>query len=141
MWRFLSITAATALAAAVASATPLTGRPGALMSSKAITPGSWNVVFDDGSSHRICLADIEPLIQLAHAGPSCSRFVIQDERDRATVHYTCPGNGWGRTSIVIETPRLVRISSQGIAARTPFAFDAEARRVGECQGSRPRQPN
>jgi hypothetical protein len=139
--RFLSITAAAALAATAAPAAPLAGKPGALISSKAITPGSWNVIFDDGSSRRMCLSDIEPLIQLSHAGPSCGRFVIQDEKDRATVHYTCPGNGWGRTSVVIETPRLVRISSQGIVGRTPFAFDAEARRVGECQGSRLGQPN
>ena len=90
------------------------------------------MVFDDGTSRRMCLEGIEPLIQLAHAGPVCSRFVIADQPDRATVHYTCPGAGWGRTSVLVETPRLARINSQGISGRAPFALVAEARRVGDC---------
>jgi len=67
-------------------------------------------------------------------------LVIKDDSDRATVHYTCPGLGWGRTSLLVETPRLVRINSQGIAGRAPFAFDAEARRTGECDGPPIRRP-
>lgn len=109
-------------------------RPGALAVQHAVAPGSWNIQFDDGTSRRMCLQDIEPLVQLSHPGPVCGRFVITDAADRATVHYTCPGAGWGRTSLLVETPRLVRINSQGIAGRMPFAFDAEARRVGECDG-------
>jgi hypothetical protein len=109
-------------------------RPGALAVEHAVAPGSWNIQFDDGTSRRMCLQDIEPLVQLSHPGPVCGRFVITDAADRATVHYTCPGAGWGRTSLLVETPRLVRINSQGIAGRMPFAFDAEARRVGECDG-------
>jgi hypothetical protein len=117
---------------AVAATSP--AKPGALAAAHAITPGSWTVTFDDGTARRMCLEDVDPLVQLAHAGPSCGRFVITDEPDRATVHYTCPGLGWGRTSLLVETPRLVRINSQGITGRAPFAFDAEARRTGECDG-------
>jgi len=123
---------------AVAATVP--GKPGTLASARAIAPGSWTVAFDDGTSRRMCLEDIEPLLQLAHAGPPCGRLVIKDDSDRATVHYTCPGLGWGRTSLLVETPRLVRINSQGIAGRAPFAFDAEARRTGECDGPPIRRP-
>jgi hypothetical protein len=50
----------------------------------------------------------------------------------ATVHYSCPGSGWGRTTVRVETPRLARVETQGIAGKAPFAFTAEARRVGAC---------
>jgi hypothetical protein len=133
------------IVAACASAIPALAdtppaRPGALASAHAISPGSWNLVFDDGTSRRICLQDIEPLIQLAHAGPTCGRLVITDQRNTTTVHYSCPGNGWGRTSLLVETPRLVRVNSQGIFGRAPFAFVAEARRVGECDPPPARAP-
>ncbi len=129
---FATMLFAVSLAAMPAMAQTPPARPGALAAQHAAAAGSWNIVFDDGTSRRVCLRDIEPLIQLAHPGPTCGRFVITDAADRATVHYTCPGAGWGRTSLLVETPRLVRINSQGIVNRMPFAFDAEARRVGEC---------
>jgi len=124
------------LAATVASP----GAPSQLASAHAITPGSWTITQDDGSVRRMCLQDIEPLVQVAHPGPACGRLIIADKADRATVHYTCPGSGWGRTSLLVETPRLVRINSQGITGRMPFAFDAEARRTGECDSPPIRHP-
>jgi hypothetical protein len=137
--RFLAAIAAVALChAPTGAATPSVAAP--LAASRAITPGSWNIAYDDGTSLRLCLQDAEPLIQLAHPGPTCGRLVIQDEANRATVHYSCPGAGWGRTSMLVETPRLVRINSQGIAGKMPFAFDAEARRVGACEGSSVSRP-
>lgn len=132
--RFIILIAATCAAIPALADAPL-AKPGVLASAKAIVAGSWNVVFDDGTSRRICLQDIEPLVQLAHAGPTCGRLVITDQPGTATVHYSCPGMGWGRTSLLVETPRLVRINSQGIFGRAPFAFVAEARRVGECDSS------
>jgi hypothetical protein len=48
------------------------------------------------------------------------------------VQYTCRGRGYGRTHIRRETSRLVQIDTQGIADGRPFAFAAEARRVGDC---------
>lgn len=125
--------AASLVAVPAVAETPL-ARQGALATQHGVAAGSWTITFDDGSSRRICLQDIDPLIQLAHPGPTCGRLVITDVADRATVHYTCPGAGWGRTSLLVETARLVRINSQGIAGRMPFAFEAEARRVGECDG-------
>lgn len=130
-WTLILLLAGTAAAPA---------KPGELASAHAITPGSWTITMDDGSSRRMCLQDIDPLVQIAHAGPSCGRLIITDEPDRATLHYTCPGAGWGRTSLLVETPRLVRINSQGITGRVPFAFDAEARRSGECDSPPARRP-
>ena len=42
------------------------------------------------------------------------------------------GRGYGRTSIRLETDRLVQIRTQGIADGLPFEYSAEARRVGDC---------
>jgi hypothetical protein len=134
--RFAAI-AACAVMNTVGQAAP--PEKGVLESSDAITSGSWNIAFDDGTSRKMCIEDVQPLLQLAHAGPACGRLVIEDKPDRATVHYTCPGAGWGRTSVLVETPRLVRINSQGIASRMPFAFDAEARRIGPCESMAPRK--
>jgi hypothetical protein len=48
------------------------------------------------------------------------------------VHYTCPGAGHGRTTVRVETPRLVQIESQGMARNEPFAIRLEGRRTGNC---------
>ncbi len=45
--------------------------------------------------------------------------------------------GSGRTTIRVETPRLVQIETQGIADQSPFAFSAEARRIGTCTAPSP----
>jgi hypothetical protein len=71
-------------------------------------------------------------MQLQHGATACSRLVIGNEKASATVHYSCPGAGWGRTTLRVETPRLARIDTQGIANNAPFAFSAEARRIGAC---------
>lgn len=134
---FSAVAALVAIATAGHASAP--GSVAALASSKAVMPGSWTIAYDDGTSRKICIADIQPFVQLAHAGPVCGRLIIEDEPDRFTVHYTCPGAGWGRTSLLVETSRLVRINSQGIAGRMPFAFEAEARRIGPCESASPRK--
>jgi hypothetical protein len=67
---------------------------------------------------------------------ACSRLVIENERTSATVHYSCPGAGWGRTTLRITTPRSARIDTQGIAANAPFDVSVDARRTGDC-GTKP----
>ena len=69
---------------------------------------------------------------MRHAETNCSRFVVEDERDKVTIQYTCPGNGYGRTDIRMETGGLVQIESQGIVSGAPFQFAAEARHTGNC---------
>lgn len=96
--------------------------------------GQWSVVSRDGGPSRtICLGDTAQLIQLRHAGSSCSRYVVEDAADKVTVQYTCKGNGYGRTSIRKETNALIQIESQGIQGGLPFQFKAEARRTGACK--------
>jgi hypothetical protein len=100
-----------------------------------IDPGMWEVRERDTSRtvRRICLESGRPLIQLKHPNTLCRSFVVNDENRFVTVHYTCPGAGYGRTQIRLESAQLVQVDSQGIAQGFPFDFTAEARRVGSCR--------
>ena len=98
-----------------------------------VEKGQWQLVETGGPRRLICLSDPATLLQLHNRGASCSRFVIDNTPGVATVHYTCPGAGHGRTTVTVETPRLVRVQSQGLDAGTPFDQDIEGRRVGECR--------
>jgi hypothetical protein len=95
--------------------------------------GEWTVRFRNGASARkICVRSGIELLQLQHTGQSCSRFVVDDDASEATVQYTCPGNGYGRTKIRMETSTLAQIESQGIVDGRPFEFSSEARHTGPC---------
>lgn len=99
-----------------------------------IETGQWQLR-ESGSTaagRSICVSDPAVLLQIGHVGAQCSRFVIADTPDSATVHYTCPGAGHGRTALTLETPRLLRLQTQGMAGGAPFDLDYEARRVGAC---------
>lgn len=82
---------------------------------------------------KLCVADPSMLVQIQHGGGSCSRFVIDSQPNRATIHYTCPGAGHGRTSIRVETSHILQIESQGIANNAPFNVSYEARHAGACR--------
>jgi hypothetical protein len=96
--------------------------------------GSWELRVRDepGVPKRLCLRDGRKLVQLRHRGLNCERLVVEDTASEITVQYTCPGRGYGRTQIRRESESLVQIDSQGIAEGLPFAFAAEARRIGSC---------
>ena len=95
--------------------------------------GRW-VVSDSeaGERHSVCLGDPMTLVRLEHPGGVCSGELLASEASGGTIQYRCPGRGFGHTSIRVETPRLVRVDTQGLADGRPFAYRAEARRVGEC---------
>jgi hypothetical protein len=98
-----------------------------------LAKGEWTIKHRDGSpDRRICVKSGAELIQLRHRQSDCSQFVVEDGAARVTVQYTCPGNGYGRTSIRRETPALVQLESQGIHDGMPFQLVAEARRTGDC---------
>lgn len=95
--------------------------------------GRWQIrETESGEARMVCLGDPIVLVQLEHRGVSCGREVLTSEAGGGTVHYTCPGRGFGHTSIRVETPRLARIDTQGLVDGRPFAYRAEARKVGSC---------
>lgn len=98
----------------------------------AITPGKWTVQVRDGATRTLCIPDALPLIQLAHPQSGCRRLMIVDRRDSATIQYSCPAAGWGRTSIRIDSPRRVEIDTQGIVQNQPYAYQASAHYTGYC---------
>lgn len=101
-----------------------------------LAPGLWEVrLHDGGQAERFCLENGRRLIQLRHPNLNCRQFVVEDGPVAVTVHYTCPGQGSGRTHLRFESPRLVQIESSGFASQLPFDFAAEARRVGDCDKS------
>jgi hypothetical protein len=97
--------------------------------------GRWqltNPATPDAAADSICLGDPILLMKLEHQGVTCSHEVVASNATGGAIHYTCPGNGFGRTSIRVETPRLAKIDTQGIASNRPFAYRLQAKRVGPC---------
>lgn len=101
----------------------------------AVEKGPWELhEIGKRGAPRLCVADVSDILQLRHrGGAGCSRFVIANEPRTATVHYTCPGAGHGRTTLAMETPRVMRVDTQGIANNAPFDLLLEARRVPSCR--------
>lgn len=99
----------------------------------ALSPGEWSIRSRGGQELRkICVKNGRELIKLRHSRSRCTTRVLRDNGKSTTVRYTCPGNGYGETTITRETGRLAQIRSQGIEGGSPFDFAAEARRIGSC---------
>ena len=94
--------------------------------------GRWELRDAAGPPRSICLRDPTAFVQLEHSGVSCEQEVVAGDKSGATVQYSCPGRGYGHTSIRIETPRLARIDTQGLIDGRPFSYRVEARKVGSC---------
>ena len=94
--------------------------------------GSWEMRIRGEAPRRMCVRSGRELIQLQHKQSGCSRYVIDDKPGEVTVQYSCPGNGYGRTTIRRENPSLVQIRSQGIQGGMPFSIEGEARKTGSC---------
>ena len=97
-----------------------------------IERGQWLLKERRGGERKICFAGPNSFIQLAHGTTPCEQFVVAQDQRAATVRYTCTGHGQGRTTITVETPRLVRIETQGVLDGSPFEKEYEARRAGAC---------
>lgn len=104
-----------------------------------VQPGQWLLKsrVSAAENRSLCISDVRALLQVQHGATMCNRFVISNTPRETTVHYTCPGSGHGRTTIKVETPRLIQIESQGIARQEPFAVELEGRRIGECKAVTP----
>jgi hypothetical protein len=99
-----------------------------------VAPGNWSL-HENGSTdapRAICVRDAGMLLQVRHGASQCSRFVVDQAPRRTTVHYTCPGLGYGRTTFAVEDEGVIRLQTQGILRGAPFDFDYEARRTGSC---------
>lgn len=105
---------------------------GGLIALGRVQTGQWQLREAGGVNRSLCLRDPVALFQLRNRGGACTRFVIDNSPASATVHYTCPGAGHSRTTVLVETPRLVRIESQGMDGGMPFAVEMEGRRTGAC---------
>src|SRR5688572_6067543 len=96
--------------------------------------GLWQVrdLGSEAEPLAVCIRDPQILAQIEHQGMACEREVIEIGPAGGTIHYTCPGRGFGQTTVRVETPRLARIHTQGIKASQPFDYRLEARRTGSC---------
>lgn len=114
-------------------AAPVVAQGNGLAMLGTLTKGEWTIKQRGNAPDRkICVKSGAELVQLMHRDAGCNQFVVEDGAARVTVQYTCPGNGYGRTSIRRETSSLVQLESQGIHDGMPFQMAAEARRIGAC---------
>jgi hypothetical protein len=132
-FRALALAALVGAGAVLGLAVPVLAQGNGLAMLGTLSKGEWTIRQRGGAPDRkICVKSGAELIQLMHRESGCSQFVVEDGAARVTVQYTCPGNGYGRTSIRRETPALVQLESQGIEGRMPFQMTAEGRRTGPC---------
>ncbi len=102
---------------------------------KQLEPGSWQIEVEGRPNRQLCLAEPMALVQIEHDQTGCTRFVVANEPRSATVQYSCPRAGWGRSTLRVSTPRQVSISTQGIAHNEPFDYNVTAHRVGDCSAA------
>jgi hypothetical protein len=95
-------------------ALPLAAAPPELGMLTGLTKGKWELRVRGEGVRNVCVRSGQELIQLQHKETGCSRFVVGDTASDVTVQYTCRGNGYGRTHIRRESPKLVQIDSTGI---------------------------
>lgn len=107
-------------------------RPSLPIALTGLESGQWELKEPTGATRKICLGSRAALIQLMHGATPCDHVVMDNSPRSATVRYTCPGRGNGRTVIDAETPRLINIQTQGVIDGAPFAAEFEGRRTGAC---------
>ena len=126
---YASILAGAAFAGAAVWAAP---RPAALAQA---SPGLWEIYRLPGrraaAAHE-CVADVAALAQYEHRGHRCTSTVVSDGPITTVIQYSCPGGGFGRSTLTMITPRSLRIETQGISDNLPFNYVLQARRVGDC---------
>ncbi len=97
--------------------------------------GQWQLheIGSADTPRLMCVHNPLQMIQLFHPRVQCTRFTIDDAPDHTTIHYTCRGRGYGRTTITLENPNLIRLDTQGIdPLGQPFDIVYEGRRTGAC---------
>ena len=130
MARFMSASILAAAALAVATMVAA-ARPTALAQA---APGLWEISGYPGTRGpvRECFGDLSLLAQYEHRRQSCTSSIVSDRPPSSVVQYSCPGGGFGRSTLTMITPRSIRIETQGISDNLPFNYVLQARRVGDC---------
>lgn len=127
------ITIAAAFCAAGLVAFPAMGEVSRLGMLDGLQPGLWAMRERNASTdERICISSGSDFVQLRHQGKPCNQVVVSNKPNEVTVQYTCPGQGYGRTTVRKETGGLIQLDTQGISAGRPFVYAAEGRRIGSC---------
>lgn len=122
------------LMAAILCVAPVAAQAPSLAMLDRLDSGRWELRFRDGSPTRsICVRSGRELLQIRHSNTGCSRYIVEDGPDVVTVQYTCPGNGYGLTTVRRETKTLAQIKGSGLVDSRAFEFAAEARRTGSCR--------
>ena len=100
-----------------------------------VSGGLWEVSGAPGAEEpvRMCIGNLARLAQFEHRQASCERNLIRDTAEMAEFHYSCAGQGFGRTTMRLVTPRSLRVETQGISGGAPFHYVLQARRVGDCR--------
>ena len=94
--------------------------------------GQWQLRDGEGQVRQLCLGNPSTLIQIMHGNTQCEHFVMENTQRSATIRYTCPSHGHGRTTISVDTPRVINLETQGVANGAPFSEQFEGRRIGAC---------
>jgi hypothetical protein len=99
-----------------------------------VAAGRWQLheIGRPETTRSVCVANTGQLMQLRHGARRCTQTVLSQTPRSATVHYICPGAGHGQTILTAESPKVIRLQTQGIAEGQPFDLDVEARRLGTC---------
>ena len=98
-----------------------------------VGPGEWEISANvGGSGEKVCLPDPGLLAQWEHRSKQCARVILSSTAERAEVHYTCVGGGFGTSRVEELTPRSIKVDSQGISDGYPFARTIYAHRIGAC---------
>jgi hypothetical protein len=135
MTRFLFLN--TLMATGMAISVPAVAEAPVPTALAAMQPGQWQLRSLDGSAppKSICIGDPRVLLQIRHGNLPCTKLVLMNNASQAVVSYSCAAAGNGRTTVRVETPRVVQIESQGIADKSPFDWTYEGRRIGDCPAS------
>jgi hypothetical protein len=107
-------------------------RPDPVAALNAVERGEWQLRETNGGLRKVCLGNPSTLIQIRHPGQQCQYYVMDNGARTATVRYTCAGHGQGRTTLTVETGKLIRLETQGVADGSPFAEEYEGRLLGRC---------
>ena len=126
-----AVTAFILAAGALSGAAVWAARPAALAKA---SPGLWEIYRLPGNRDmaRECVGDVLSLAQYEHRGHRCTSSIVTDGPISTVIQYSCPGGGFGRSTLTMITPRSLRIETQGISDNLPFNYVLQARRVGDC---------